>query len=260
MRPEARILALLMLLAVLTACTDEWPDEQRLLLDGREVVPSNTDFKTATSVIARSVADDLYVEIEWSGFRPSPDERSPSSFRVRVGLRLEGAAIQDGIFQVGGATCEVFGIEYMTHDPVFWARHFPDDPRPTGRVRVTHSGPRTTLSIELFATLTPLGSEPREPVVIEVADLVGMTDESRAEYAGQCKPHPTATYLPLQAGYELSSHYWEEVERDCQRGGSGCRTGSEGPCGDGDRWLCQTCFGNTCVKARWQSECYPSGG
>jgi len=240
----------LIALFVAAACADDWPDEQRLVLDGLEVSSVPGDFQTATSVISRSAADDLYVEIEWSGFRPFPGEGSPMSFRMRVGMRLEGAARRDGIFQLGGDTSEVFGVEHMTYGPLFWARNFPDDPRPSGRVRVLHTGQQKTLSIELFATLTPLGSEPRGPVVVEVADRLVTTVEARTAYAGQCKPHKVATYVPLQAGYELSSSYWERVERDCQGGGSGCQPGSHGPCGDGDRWLCETCFGSASPAER----------
>lgn len=223
---------------------------QQVLLDGASFFPPTT-FTAEQATIARWVGDDLYVEIQWPG----------DDVRLRAGLVLRSARGAKAV-ELSSSDVEVFGIERFQGSPFSWARLYDTDPPAVGCVGVSSAGAKVSLHLDLHATLTALGPGPSEPVQIDVIDHLTLTPEVRAAYDGSCTgsgPALAAVYLPLQVSdYQAGFRDWEGVEGDCQRApGSGCRTTSAGACGDGDRWLCRTCFDDTCVAAAFQSECLP---
>lgn len=227
------------------------------------IAPSSDAFTSNRQVIARSVGDDLYIEISWSAFRPFPTEGTPDTVRVRVGLRILGAmGDAASAFDLSDPRVEIFGVEHYAAEPPSWGRLRPDDAPPVGCIAVRQNGASTDVSLRLSATLTPRGvsdGSHREPVDLEIEDAVSVEAEPRASYSGECSGHANAYYVPLQApDYEVDFRSWARVEGDCKSGRSGqCLATRAGECGDGDRWLCRYCFDDACLEPEFQSECFP---
>jgi len=222
---------------------------------GVTIYPASGDLSASREVIARAVGDDLYLEVRWSAYRPGTSEAAPRSADLRVGLRVSDAGQVDRVVDLADVT--LFGVEHTTSRPDTIARWYPEGAPATGSLGLRHEAAGLVVDLRLEATLDAL--QPGElDHVVALVDHVEAVVEQRAAYDGACTGHTSASYLPLQVGYEARFSEWPRVEGDCARvAGSGCRETQAGACGDGDRWLCRTCFDDACVAPAFQSECLP---
>jgi hypothetical protein len=78
-------------------------------------------------------------------------------------------------------------------------------------------------------------------------------------YAGERGGIWTAHYLPDQTGYgnDIDFTTWQtKIEASCGTQ-PGCHSPAGKPCGAGDYWTCDQCFGATCLLPSFVYECDP---